>query len=55
MKKEIKNILSAINSTGRNLFKYPIGNLELVEKLKTLEAKGQIRFNQLTGLWEKVK
>ena len=51
--KEIMIVLVAINSTGRNLFKYPIGNADLSEKLKTLEAKGKIKFDDYSGLWKK--
>ena len=52
MKKEIKDLLIAVNSS-ENFFKYPIGNKELTEKLKSFELKGLIKFNNVTMKWEK--
>jgi hypothetical protein len=50
--KQINELIIAVNACG-NLFKYPIGNKELTEKLKTLEAQGKIQFNTFTNTWEK--
>ena len=53
MKNEVKNILTALNSTGPNLFKYPIGNKELTEKVKELEQQGKIEFCSFTQTWKR--
>jgi len=50
--KELKALLTAVNSTGANLFKYPIGNIELTKKLQIAEERGLIRFDSVTGLWK---
>lgn len=52
--KEIKALLIAVNST-ENLFKYPIGNIELTVKLKLYETSGHIKFNPINNKWEKTK
>jgi hypothetical protein len=53
MKKEIKDILIALNSSGPNYFeKYPIGNKELTQKVHDLENAELIKFNAFKGLWE---
>jgi len=53
IQKDVDPVLTAINSSGRNLFKYPIGNKELTEKLKQFETLEIIKFNETNGLWEK--
>ena len=50
--KDIKNILMVLNST-QGLFKYPIGNKELMEKVKTLEALGRIKYDAINNRWVK--
>lgn len=55
MKSHINAILIALNSTFGGLYapKYPIGNKELTQKTKDLEAQGKIRFNEFNGKWSK--
>lgn len=54
MKKEIKDILIVLNSVGPNYFnKYPLGNMELYEKVLKLENAELIKYNAFKGLWEK--
>jgi len=50
--KEIRALLVAVNST-ENFFKYPIGNKELTEKLKTMEDMSLIKFNSFSSKWER--
>lgn len=54
--KDIKDILIALNSTtGSMREKYPFGNKELTEKVKTLETQGLIAYNVFEGFWYKTK
>ena len=48
---EVKRLLLGVNAQD-NLFKYPVGNRELTERLKMLEEKERIRFNNKTNKWE---
>jgi hypothetical protein len=53
--KDIKALVIAMNSSASDLFKYPIGNAELCEKLKALEALGRIRHDRHYNKWLFVK
>jgi len=50
---EIQDILTALNSSGDMGMKYPIGNKELTEKVKKLEAEGKIKYDKHYGKWTK--
>ena len=50
-KKELKSLVIALNATGPNMFKYPIGNRELCERVKNAESMGLIKYNAFTSLW----
>lgn len=47
--KEVQNILIALNSS--NMFKYPIGNKELVLKTRELESNCIIWYDALYSKW----
>lgn len=49
IKKEIESILLANNSNAFS--KYPIGNKELVERMKVLEDKGKIHYDAMNNRW----
>lgn len=49
----IQAIINALNSTGNQLGKYPIGNKELTETVKTLEEKGLIYFHAHYFVWKR--
>jgi len=51
MNNDIKVLLIVLNST-RGFGKYPIGNKELTEKAKKLEAEGKIKYNEILMRWE---
>lgn len=52
---EVKDLLIALNSSNDLGFKYPIGNQELTEKVKDLEAKGKIHYDDQFRKWNKGK
>jgi hypothetical protein len=53
-KKEINSILTALNAGGDDLgFKYPIGNKELTNKVKYLEQRGLIEYDDKYRKWKK--
>lgn len=52
-KKQIKDLVIALNSTNDLGFKYPIGNLELTKKVKEFESIGYIYYNDKTNKWSK--
>lgn len=51
MNKEVKNILTVLNSSNDLGFKYPIGNKELTLKVRELESTGVIYYKAVTGKW----
>lgn len=55
--KEIREVLMVLNAADDMGFKYPIGNKELCERVKGLEATGKIGYirNGLNGRWVKGK
>lgn len=53
--KEIRNILIALNSSNNFGEKYPFGNKELTEKVKSLELEGKISYDKLNCNWKKGK
>jgi len=53
-KKEIPQLLIAVNASNDLGFKYPFGNLELVAKLKDLEEKKAIEYCMYAKRWVKV-
>lgn len=42
---DVDDLLLVMNSTGDFGFKYPIGNKELTEQIKKLEADGKIQYD----------
>lgn len=55
-RKEIKDLLIAVNSTGNFVGeKYPIGNRELTKKLQDLEHQRKIKFDVYMSRWEMFK
>ena len=54
MKNEIKNLILVLNSSN-NLFKYPIGNRTLTDKIKLLESQNKIIFDDKINKWNEVK
>jgi hypothetical protein len=50
-RKDISNILMALNATNDMGFKYSIGNKELNDKVKSLEALGKIKYDSLYKKW----
>jgi hypothetical protein len=53
-KKDAKSLVIALNATGPSMFKYPIGNKELCERVKQAESMGLIKYNALTSLWASI-
>jgi len=50
-KKEIKDLVLALNSSNNMIDKYPFGNKELTEKVKEFESIGYIFYNDKTCKW----
>ena len=50
-KKEIKDLVVALNCSNDLGFKYPIGNKELTLKIKEFESIGYIEYNDKTNKW----
>lgn len=51
--KEINNLLIVLNSSNDLGMKYPIGNRELYMKVKELETKGLIYYDDKFFRWKK--
>jgi hypothetical protein len=54
LNQKIQEILIALN-TSKGLFRYPIGNPELVKVIKLLESRDLIRYNSVRDEWSRVK
>lgn len=54
IKKEIPQILLALNSSQPVVDKYPFGNRELFEKVKLLETCGLIAYDKINQKWVKL-
>ena len=50
--KEVKDILVALNSTSSMGDKYPFGNKELTTKVKDMESKGLISYDDKFRKWK---
>lgn len=50
---QIKEILTALNSSNGMGFKYPIGNKELTEKVREFESEGKIIYDPIYQKWNK--
>lgn len=51
-KKEAKNIVLALNSTGPNYDQYPWGNSELTKLAMQFLQESLISYNKFSGLWK---
>lgn len=51
--KEVKSVLTALNSVIPSFDKYPFGNKELTEKVKKLELEGFIKYDPYYQKWVK--
>lgn len=50
-KKQIKDLIIALNATNDLGFKYPIGNKKLNDMVKEFESIGYIIYNDKTNKW----
>lgn len=50
-KKQIKDLVIALNATNDLGFKYPIGNAKLLATIKEFESIGYIYYNDKTNKW----
>lgn len=49
--KELKNLLTVLNSSNDMGFKYPIGNKALTIKVRELESNGVIIWDTIYSKW----